>query len=204
MILASSSLTTVGPPIWIWILLLVACAVAAVTDIRETRIPNWLTLPLIVSGLIQASILGGWSGLGDAAIGMVVAGGLFIWAYAFFGGGAGDAKMMMGMGLWLGFEAAFVVTTAITFVGFLMAMVGVVIRGDIRDIPVVILTGWVRTGQAVRRVLTGQTIERSEEELEAATVKGRQRPKGWIPFAPAILGGTLVGWWYLSTYGPIL
>ncbi|MAC19893.1 MAG: hypothetical protein CMJ23_09515 [Phycisphaerae bacterium] len=204
MILATSSVSTVGPPIWIWILLLVACSVAAVTDIRETRIPNWLTLPLILTGLVQAPILGGLPGLGDSAIGMVIASALFIWAYAFFGGGAGDAKFMMGLGLWLGYEAAFVVTVAITIVGFVFSMFGVVIRGDIRDIPIVILTGWARTGRAVGRVLTGQIIERSAEEIEAATIKGRRRPKGWIPFAPAILGGTLLGWWYLSTYGPII
>mgnify|MGYP003340203038 FL=1 len=58
--------------------------------------------------------------------------------------------------------------------------------------------------KAVRRVFTGQTIERSDEELAAATVKGRDRPKGWIPFAPAILGGILLGWWYLETQGPLL
>ena len=96
------------------------------------------------------------------------------------------------------------VTVAVTIVGFILAMVGVGIRGEIRDIPVVIITGWIRTMQAVRRVFTGQTIERSEEELAAATVKGRDRPKGWIPFAPAILGGILLGWWYLDTQGPLL
>ncbi|MCP4837259.1 MAG: hypothetical protein GY895_21145 [Phycisphaera sp.] len=178
--------------------------IASFTDIRETRIPNWLTFPLIISGLIQAPILGGWAGTGDAFLGMLVASGLFVWAYVFHGGGAGDAKIMMGIGLWLGLDAAMVVTVAVTVVGFVFAMVGVVIRGEIRDIPVVIITGWLMTGQAVRRFLTGKVLERSEEEIKAASIKGRRRPKGWISFAPSILVGTLVGWWYLTTYGPII
>ena len=192
------------PAVWIWGLLCLAGLIASITDIRETRIPNWLTFPLILSGLIQAPILGGWAGTGDALLGMLVASGLFIWAYMFHGGGAGDAKMMMGVGLWLGFDAAMVVTFAVTLVGFVIAMIGVVMRGDVRDIPVVIITGWIKTGQAVRRLITGKVLERSEEEIEAASIKGRRRPKGWIPFAPAILGGTLVGWWYLATYGPLI
>lgn len=192
------------PPVWIWVLLCVAGLIASVTDIRETRIPNWLTFPLIISGLIQAPILGGWAGTGDAFLGMLVASGLFVWAYAFHGGGAGDAKFMMGVGLWLGLDAAMVVTVAVTVVGFVFAMVGVVVRGDIRDIPVVIITGWISTAQAVRRLITGKLLERSEEEIAAASVKGQRRPKGWIPFAPSILGGTLVGWWYFTTYGPII
>ncbi len=195
---------TVGPPVWVWLMLVAAAAIATVTDIRETRIPNWLTLPLMFFGLVAGPIFGGWWGLSDALLGMAVAGGLFVWAYAFYGGGAGDAKMMMGVGLWLGYQAAFVVTVAVTLVGFILAMVGVGVRGQVRDIPIVIITGWIRTMQSVRRVFTAQVIERSEEELAAATVKGRDRPKGWIPFAPAILGGILLGWWYLETQGSIL
>ena len=195
---------SVGPPAWIWVLLCVAGLIASVTDIRETRIPNWLTFPLIIGGLIQAPILGGWGGTGDALLGMLVASGLFIWAYLFHGGGAGDAKIMMGIGLWLGLDASIVVTVAVTAVGFVLAMIGVVTRGGIRDIPIVIITGWIKTGQAVRRLITGKVLDRSEEEIEATAIKGRRRPKGWIPFAPAILGGTLVGWWYLATYGPLI
>lgn len=199
-----ATIGSVVPPVWVWSVVIVAGLIASVTDVRETRIPNWLTFPLIISGLIQAPLLGGLPGTGDALLGMLVASGLFIWAYLFHGGGAGDAKMMMGVGLWLGLDASIVVTVAVTLVGFVFAMVGVVIRGDIRDIPVVIISGWIKTGQAVRRLITGKVYERSEEEIEAASIKGRRRPKGWIPFAPAILGGTLVGWWYLVTYGPLI
>ncbi len=194
---------SVGPPVWIWWLMCIVALVASFTDVRETRIPNWLTFPLILTGLLQSCVLGGWAGCGDALLGMLVASGLFIWAYLFHGGGAGDAKMMMGVGLWLGFDAAVVVTVAVTAVGFILAMIGVAIRGDIRDIPVVIISGWIKTAQSVRRLISGKLVERTEEEIEAASIKGRRRPKGWIPFAPAILGGIIVGWWYLEAFGPV-
>ena len=192
------------PPAWIWIMLGLVGCVASVTDIRETRIPNWLTIPLVLAGLIHAPIAGGWDGIGDALLGMLAASALFIWAYAFHGGGAGDAKLMMGIGLWLGLDASIVVTLAVTIVGFVIAMIGVAVRGRLGDIPIVVVTGWLRTAQSMRRLLSGKPIERTESEIEAGRIKGGQRPEGWIPFAPAILGGTLLGWWYLEAYGTLL
>jgi prepilin peptidase CpaA len=82
---------------------LVAAVVwAAAIDVRARRIPNWLTFPLMVTGLVHAWLAGSavtrgqaWAGLGT---------GLAI-TFAFFALGvmsAGDVKLLAGIGAWLG------------------------------------------------------------------------------------------------------
>jgi len=82
------------------IVLLVALVVAAVIDLRTHRIPNWLTFTLMAVGLaVQASVGGG---LAVGVVGLVVA---FLVHYALWSLGidaAGDAKLFMAVGAWLG------------------------------------------------------------------------------------------------------
>ena len=133
-----------GPHAWVWLLLLVACAVATATDLRSMRIPNWLTFPLFGLGLAHGAMLGGWSGMGDALIGAAIAGGIFIGAFILAGGGAGDAKLMMGLGAWLGSSAAVPLVLGVTATGFALGMGVTVARGGLRDIPVVLMHGlWI-------------------------------------------------------------
>lgn len=78
---------------------------AAVFDVRDRRIPNLLTAPFFVLGLIIQIVLtatgnGGelGSGLLAALISFVILGGMWMAG----GIGAGDAKLMMAIGIWLG------------------------------------------------------------------------------------------------------
>lgn len=62
----------------IWIVLPIILALACYWEIRERRIPNWLTLGAIVLGIGASAIEGGTDGLVDSALGLAVAGGLFL------------------------------------------------------------------------------------------------------------------------------
>lgn len=77
-------------------------AVAAFTDYRSGKIYNWLTLPAIVLGLALAAVFQGWYGLGQAVMGLGVAGALFLPLFATGVLGGGDVKLMMAMGTVLG------------------------------------------------------------------------------------------------------
>src|SRR5262249_12449695 len=93
--------------------LAVVCAamiLAAVIDGWKLKVPNWLTLPLVLSGwllgllnnfgLLEAAGFEG--GLGGALAGTAL-GFLLLWpVYAIGGMGAGDVKMQMGFGAWIG------------------------------------------------------------------------------------------------------
>lgn len=71
--------------------------VGAISDIRDRRLPNWLSLALLLLGLAYAFYLGGLSTTGwhfaHALIAMVVGAGIF--AAGIMGGG--DAKFYAGL-----------------------------------------------------------------------------------------------------------
>ena len=104
-------------PLLNWAVVIGASCFATVIDVRERRIPNRLTFPLLLSGLLWALLAGGFSGLGQALLGMFVAGVPFITLWMIGGGGAGDAKMMMAIGAWLGASTAFIATLAVAVAG---------------------------------------------------------------------------------------
>ncbi|MGA2231709.1 MAG: A24 family peptidase [Tepidisphaeraceae bacterium] len=75
---------------------------AAVIDARTRRLPNWLTLGLILSGLARAACLGGVAGLGHGFAGLF-AGALAPLILFIMGAlGGGDVKLFAGVGAWLG------------------------------------------------------------------------------------------------------
>jgi prepilin peptidase CpaA len=86
-------------PVW---LVAVTLVVAAVIDGYKLKVPNWLTFPMIVSGWLYGGFAGGWEGLGLSLLGTVVGLGLLLPAYAIGGMGAGDVKLLAGVGSWLG------------------------------------------------------------------------------------------------------
>ena len=88
-------------PIW---LVTVTLVVAAVIDGLQLKVPNWLTFPMIVSGWVYSSVLSGypwWEGLLYSLLGTAVGLLLLLPAYAIGGMGAGDVKLMAGIGAWV-------------------------------------------------------------------------------------------------------
>ena len=118
-------------PVWVVATLLVW---AAWIDGRELRVPNWLTYPMALSGVAYNLFAGGFFGRGDeigltgSLLGLVAGLLCLMPLYAVGGMGAGDVKLMAGVGAWLGWQItvpAFVVTTV---VGAVMAVAMVLYR----------------------------------------------------------------------------
>jgi len=84
------------------LLLLVVLIIAIITDVRSHRIPNWLTLPAIITGLGVNLISAGAGGFLFAMEGLLLGTGLFIVLYIMGGMGAGDVKLMGAVGSMLG------------------------------------------------------------------------------------------------------
>ena len=82
-------------------LLFIALAVAIIAafwDIKQRRIPNWLTYPGIGLGVVLRGLLFGWKGLGSAVTGCLLVGGIMFLFYAVRAMGAGDVKLMAAIG----------------------------------------------------------------------------------------------------------
>lgn len=77
---------------------LLCAGICSVHDVREQKIPNFITGPGIVSGLLLHLAAGGWTGLGHAAVAGLLAGGIFFVVYIAGGMGAGDVKLMAAIG----------------------------------------------------------------------------------------------------------
>lgn len=109
---------------WLFYGLLVACCLAAVyTDLKWQRLPNYITLPACLLGLVMNLIRSGWlgtlnepgrffgltgvsgglvEGLSFAVAGFAVAFGLFVLLLILRKCGAGDVKLMAALGTWVG------------------------------------------------------------------------------------------------------
>jgi len=75
---------------------------AAVIDGRSLRVPNWLTFHFLIAGLICAYLRGGsalmLTSLAGAGLGLMT----LLPLYSIGGMGAGDVKLMAGLGAWIG------------------------------------------------------------------------------------------------------
>ncbi len=80
------------------IVLAVALLICLVTDLRSKLIYNWVTVPAMVLGLTLSAWEGGWAGLGDAAIGLLVCGGVMLLPFLAGGMGGGDVKLLAAVG----------------------------------------------------------------------------------------------------------
>ena len=81
-----------------------AMIVAAVIDGWKLKVPNWITFPMIASGWIYSagfSDYAGWQGLWLSLLGTAVGLAVLLPAYAIGGMGAGDVKLMAGVGAWM-------------------------------------------------------------------------------------------------------
>ncbi len=75
---------------------------AAWIDGKELRVPNWITFPMVLSGLIYSTVVGG--SLSAGLVGMAMGLACLLPLYAVGGMGAGDVKLMAGIGAWLGWQ----------------------------------------------------------------------------------------------------
>ena len=87
-----------------------AMIAAAVIDGWKLKVPNWLTFPLILSGWALGlfhdfdwlPVSTGFGGIGASLAGTMVGFALLYPIHMIGGMGAGDVKMQMGFGAWIG------------------------------------------------------------------------------------------------------
>jgi prepilin peptidase CpaA len=109
----------------------ITLVVAAIIDGLKLKVPNWLTFPMIISGWVYSaafSPFAGWEGLLYSVIGTIVGLGLLLPAYAIGGMGAGDVKLLAGIGAWVWGTATLYAFAVSAIVGGLIAVLMVLVR----------------------------------------------------------------------------
>ena len=123
------------------LVLAVMLAIAVFVELKERRIPNWLTLSGMALGLFINYLNGSvafWSSIGGLAIGF---GFLFIF-YVFGGVGGGDVKLMGAAGALMGSAMIKPALLYTAFIGAFLAVMMVVWRKDF----------WLRIGWGIRQL----------------------------------------------------
>ena len=174
-----------------WIVMLVCwmvsvvLVVAAVIDGWKLKVPNWITFPMVISGWIASGIFFGWAGLGWSLVGTAVGLGLLLPAYAIGGMGAGDVKLLAGVGAWVG-------TTHTLWAFVISAVVGAVIA----IVMVLSQRKWLHHQRQFLLILNEIMIVRSPSQL-SATAAGRKSSMMLLPYGIPIAIGSIAyfAWW---------
>jgi Flp pilus assembly protein protease CpaA len=179
-----------------WILpnLVAGCVAgaAAVVDVREYRVPNRLTLPLLPLGIAYHTLATGVDGLQMSFLGAAFGFASLILAYAIGILGAGDVKLVAAVGAWLGLGATIGVVLVAAMAALIYSFVAALFRGvrstgsvwkAIRDN----LTVWVFQLQVILRHFI------PDERVESVVAdKDSQRSHRLVPFAAMVTVGCVV------------
>lgn len=170
-------------------LISVILIVAAVIDGYKLKVPNWITLPFIVSGWIVSGVLFGWSGLAWSLVGTGIGLALLLPAYAIGGMGAGDVKLLAGIGAW--------VWGTVTFYAF---CVSAVIGGVIALGMVLYARKFQHHSAQFSAILTEIFVVRDPNQL-AAIAAERKSSMMLLPYGIPIALGTIT---YFALMGLLL
>jgi prepilin peptidase CpaA len=114
--------------VWtVWGLVSAILIVAAVIDGRQLKVPNWITFPMVLSGWLASGVTYGWDGMAASLWGTAVGLGLLLPAYAIGGMGAGDVKLLAGVGAWVGASQTFWAFIVSAIIGAIIAVIMVVV-----------------------------------------------------------------------------
>lgn len=151
--------------------------VAAVIDGKILKVPNWLTFPFIISGWVYCTIQGGFSGLGYSLLGTFVGMMLLLVLRNVGGMGAGDVKLLAGVGAWLGTVITLYAFAATAVVGGVMAAVMIARSGQ-----------WEKHYAMAHQILHEWKTVRKPEEL-AAIARERKPSMYLLPYGiPMAIG----------------
>lgn len=164
-------------PVW---LVSVVLVVAAVIDGKILKVPNWLTFPFILCGWLHGTIHGGFSGLGFSLLGTAVGMALLLVLRAVGGMGAGDVKLLGGVGAWLGAATTWWAFLATAIVGGVMALVMIATSGK-----------WDHHLAMAKQILNEWITIRDPEKL-AAIARERKPTMRLLPYGiPMAIGSIL-------------
>lgn len=166
-----------------WGVVLGASLAGALSDLAKRRIPNWLTGPVLIAGLLFAAWIGSVGGVADALGGCLLLALPYVLLFIFAGGGAGDAKLMGALGAWLGLIQGAIVLVLVVMVGAVLGIAFALAKRQLR--PVMGRLGRVLTDVGLYvtsrgRFKMGEAISVQEGEMVA------------MPYGIAIFAGVLI------------
>jgi prepilin peptidase CpaA len=166
-------------PIWV---VSVTLVVAAVIDGWMLKVPNWITFPMIVLGWIYSATLSpfaGWEGMMYSLVGTAIGLALLMPAYAIGGMGAGDVKLLAGVGAWVWGKETLYAFAVSAIVGGLIAVAMVLYR-----------RGWQKH-KSQFWMIANEILTVKDPEKLAAIAAQRKSSMMLLPYGIPIAIGTI-------------
>jgi len=157
---------------------------AAAVDLRCRRIPNWLTLSLILTGLVQSFTWAHVAGPADSLLGLLTGFGLTFILFAIGAMGGGDVKLMTGLGAWLGPWPTLGVSATAAIIGMVIVIVQAACEGRLARL--------FRNSTVIAMSLAtanGDTIEQAAETGKACSSTSGRKP---LPYAVPVFFATAI------------
>jgi prepilin peptidase CpaA len=107
-------------------MLLSMLALATRADLRERRIPNALTFPMVGVGIVLGGLFGGLEGLKESALGAALGLGMLFPLFMLRWMGAGDVKLMSAIGALMGTNFVWFACLWAAVFGGAIALVGLI------------------------------------------------------------------------------
>jgi len=163
-------------PVWVVTFTLI---LAAVIDGFELKVPNWITFPFVASGWVYSFCAFGLEGLGWSLLGTVVGLLLLLPAYSIGGMGAGDVKLLAGVGAWMHGTHTFYAFCISAIVGAVLAVA-----------MVLVVKGWKKHSNNARIILNEIMTIRDPNQLSSIAAE-RKPTMLLLPYGIPIAIGTI-------------
>jgi prepilin peptidase CpaA len=170
-------------------IVLVAALVAAATDLWKFRVYNLLTIPLLFTGLAYHAWYGGFV---DSLVAALIGFGFLIVLHVMGGVGAGDVKLMAGVGAWLG-----TMNTIYVFIGSSLA-------AGVYSLALILINRrlfetLIELRILVHRLSTFGQFLASDDRFETEVTRPDRRSRV-IPFGAMVAVGVIATLFYLQNH----
>jgi prepilin peptidase CpaA len=195
-----------SPSNWPIVVICIGMLAAAVIDWWKFKVPNKLTFPLIITGWLlglantitweDTAGIAGEGGIGAAIFGTFLGCALLIPVYAIGGMGAGDVKMTMGFGSWMGAFYGIDEGSSVIFWAFITG----VLVGGVIGLGMILARGQFRQNAQHLREILGDMFK-SSGISEIADKANNRRPR-WhrLPYGVPLCIGFLGYLMYLHNF----
>ena len=147
-------------------------------DCKYRRLPNVLTLGLILLSLIWRICMGGWYGFVDGVLGGLVCGAFILIPFLMRGAGGGDLKMIFGTGIATGLHLSFAELLFVSLTGVVLGL-GMLVFKRV-------------DGRRLKHYLRCVFDWRYDRKAGAESLPDRTDERGRVPFGVAIAIGTVI------------
>ena len=158
-------------------------------DSTQRKIPNRITIPAILIGVIWSTVNSGLEGFLFSVFGFLIGFAVFLVPYILGGIGAGDVKLMAAIGSLMGWRFTLASALATAIAGGVVVIMYMLIKGGINKVFVDAFGLLIKPLLKFIYMVTGNKWFLEKQEYFVR--KKSEKENEYIPYAMAIATGTI-------------